>query len=71
MTIGNGGLIVIGENFNATRKIRMNSPKVVDEDGKVGIDYVDLDGNSSFLDCADIVPDDPAERNRFMIPHIS
>jgi hypothetical protein len=44
MTIGNGGLIVIGENFNVTRKIRMNSPKVVDEDGKVGIGYVDLDG---------------------------
>jgi 5-methyltetrahydrofolate corrinoid/iron sulfur protein methyltransferase len=70
MTIGNGGLIVIGENFNATRKIKSNSPKVIEDDGKVGIGYVDLDGNSSFLDCSDIVPDDPAERNSFMIPHI-
>ena len=70
MTLGNGGLIVIGENFNATRKIKMTNPKVVKDDGKVGIGYVDLDGNQSLLDCTDIIPEDPAEQNSFMIPHI-
>ncbi len=70
MTLGNGGLIVIGENFNATRKIKMTNPKVVKEDGKIGIGYVDLDGNRSLLDCTDIIPEDPAEQNSFMIPHI-
>ncbi len=70
MKVDGGGLIIIGENFNATRKIKATSPRVVTEDGKIGIGYVDLDGNQSLLDCTDIVPEDPAERNSFMIPHI-
>ena len=67
----NGGMIVIGENFNATRKIKGNNPRVVEEDGKIGIGYVDLDGTKRLLDCSDIVPEDPAARNSFMIPHIA
>jgi cobalamin-dependent methionine synthase I len=63
-------LIVIGENFNSTRKIKANSPRVVEIDGKIGIGYTDLDGNKQFLDCTDIIPTDPAERNSFNIPHI-
>jgi len=70
--LGNdGGLIVIGENFNSTRKIKATSPRVIEEDGKTGIKYTDLDGNDRILDCTDIVPEDPAERNSFMIPHIA
>ena len=66
-----GGLIVIGENFNSTRKIKATNPRVIEEDGKTGIKYTDLDGNDRILDCTDIVPEDPAERNSFMIPHIA
>jgi 5-methyltetrahydrofolate--homocysteine methyltransferase len=66
-----GGLIVIGENFNSTRKIKATSQRVVEEDGKTGIKYTDLDGKNRILDCTDIIPEDPAERNSFMIPHIA
>ena len=51
-------LIVIGENFNSTRKIKATSPRVVEEDGKTGIIYNDLDGNKRMLDCTDIIPED-------------
>lgn len=71
MKVKGNGLIVIGENFNATRKIKANNPKVVHVDGKIGIGYVDLDGTKRLLDCTDIVPKDPAQRNTFMIPHIA
>ncbi len=64
------GLIVIGENFNATRKIRATSSRVAREDGKVGIAYTDLDGTKRLLDCTDIFPTDPAQQKSFMIPHI-
>ena len=34
-----GGLVVIGENFNSTRKIKATNPRVIEEDGKTGIKY--------------------------------
>jgi 5-methyltetrahydrofolate--homocysteine methyltransferase len=71
MKAKDGGLIVIGENFNATRKVKGNNTRVVHVDGKVGIGYTDLDGNKRLLDCTDIVPEDPAARNSFMIPHVA
>ena len=71
MNVDDGRLIVIGENFNSTRKIKATSPRVIDEDGKSGIKYTDLDGNDCILDCSDIMPEDPAERNSFSIPHIA
>ena len=71
MKVSGSGLIIIGENFNATRKIKANNPKVVHMDDKIGIGYVDLAGNKQFLDCSDLVPSDPAKRNSFMIPHIA
>ena len=67
----NGPLMVIGENFNATRRIKATSPKIVEEDGKTGVRYTDLDGKVSLLDCTDIIPEDPAERNSFAVPHIA
>ena len=63
-------MIIIGENFNATRKIKATSPRVEEVDGRIGIAYTDLDGTRRLLDCTDIVPKDPAKRNSFMIPHI-
>ena len=71
MKMDNGELIVIGENFNSTRKIKATSPRIVDVDGKKGVRYTNLDGNESFLDCTDIIPEDPAERNSFAVPHIA
>lgn len=70
MKVKGNGLIVIGENFNATRKIKATNPKVVKDGDKIGIGYTDLEGNKRVLDCSDIVPADPAKRNTFMIPHI-
>ena len=64
-------IIVIGENFNATRKIKATSPRVKEIDGRTGIVYTNLAGDQKLLDCTDIIPDDPAARNSFMIPHIA
>lgn len=66
----NGGLIVIGENINTTRRIRATSKNVVKEDGKVGWAYTDLDGTRRMLDITDIYPDDPAKVQTERIGHI-
>jgi hypothetical protein len=65
-----GGLIIIGENFNTTRKIKATSPKVVRNGNKVGIGYVDLDGNKKVLDVTRVMPEDPNAAKNFMIPHV-
>jgi 5-methyltetrahydrofolate--homocysteine methyltransferase len=70
MKFAGDDLIIIGENFNATRKIKITSPKVVLEDGKVGIGYTDLDGNKRLLDVSSCIPEEPNKRKGFMIPHI-
>jgi hypothetical protein len=70
MKIAGDGLVIIGENFNATRKIKISSPKVVQQDGKVGIGYTDLDGNKRLLDVTKVIPEDPNKRQSFPIPHI-
>ena len=67
----NDRIIIIGENFNATRKIRATSPRVQEVDGRTGIAYTDLDGTRKLLDCTDVIPDDAAERHSFMIPHVA
>lgn len=71
MTIPDEGLIVIGENFNVTRKIRMTSPRVVREQGRIGVAYADAGGSRRMLDCTDIVPTDPAEQDTYAIPHVA
>jgi 5-methyltetrahydrofolate--homocysteine methyltransferase len=71
MQAPDGGLIVIGENFNATRKIRMNSPRVVVDGGSVGIAYTDLDGAPRVLDVTSSIPSDESRRKSFAIPHIA
>jgi hypothetical protein len=70
MKVAGDGLIIIGENFNATRKIKITSPKVIEQDGKVGIGYTDLDGNKRLLDVTSSIPEEPNKRRGFMIPHI-
>ena len=71
MKIAGDGLVIIGENFNATRKIKITSPRVVQQNGKVGIGYTDLDGNKRVLDVTSCIPEDPNKRQGFMIPHIA
>ncbi len=71
MSIPADGLIVIGENVNATRKIRASSPRVVRADGRLGIVYVDAGGTKKVLDCTELMPEDPAERENFPIPHVA
>ena len=71
MNIAGDGLVIIGENFNATRKIKITSPRVVQQDGKVGIGYTDLDGNKRVLDVTRIVPEEPNKRQSFNIQHIA
>lgn len=71
MSLPTEGLIVIGENFNVTRKIKATSPRVIREDGKIGIGYVDQTGSKRVLDCTEIVPTSSDEQDHFMIPHIA
>ena len=71
MSLPENRLIIIGENFNATRKIKITSPKVFHENGKFGIMYTGLNGDKKLLDCSDILPDDPNEQRAFLIPHIA
>lgn len=71
MKIAGDGLVIIGENFNATRKIKITSPKVVLDGAKVGIGYTDLDGVKRVLDVTSCIPEDPNKKAGFMIPHIA
>lgn len=71
MKIAGDALVIIGENFNATRKIKISSPKVVQQGGKVGIGYTDLEGNKRVLDVTSTIPEEPNKRQGFNIPHIA
>ena len=71
MSIAGDGLVIIGENFNATRKIKITSPKVIQQDGKVGIGYTDLDGNKRVLDVTGTIPQEANKRLGFNIPHVA
>ncbi|MEE2699586.1 MAG: dihydropteroate synthase [Pseudomonadota bacterium] len=71
MTIEHNGLIVIGENFNTSRKIKGSSPRVFKEEEKYFLKYTDLDGKEGSLDITDGFPEEPDEQKKFMIPHIT
>lgn len=70
MSIKSNGVIVIGENFNATRKVKATSPRVIEDNGKWGIKYTNLDGEDRVLDVTNAMPDTDAARKNFMIPHV-
>ena len=65
------GLIVIGENLNATRKIKGSSPRIVREGDRWHLGYTDLAGAKRLLDLTDAVPTDPKEQANAMIPYIA
>ena len=71
MKTKNDGLVIIGENFNATRKIKASSPRVSQENGKWYVNYKNLDGHASRLDVTATMPEDPNEQAIFAIPHIA
>lgn len=71
MTIEHRGLIVIGENLNATRKIKGSSPRIIREDDRRGLGYADLSGKTRVLDLTDAFPADPQEHANAMIPYVA
>ncbi len=71
MKASNNGLIIIGENFNATRKIKATSRRVVTEGDRWFITYARLDGTPARLEVTDTIPEDPNQRRVFAIPHIA
>lgn len=71
MKVEHDGLIIIGENFNATRKIKATNPRVSEEDGSWFVSYTGLDGAPARLDVTAAMPEDPKERAIFAIPHIA
>ena len=65
------GLIVIGENFNTTRRLRANGPRVFKEGDKAGLRYTDLDGTKRVLDITEAYPEDETQVATARIPHIA
>lgn len=71
MKVANNGLVIIGENFNATRKIKASSPRVLRENERWFVSYNRLDGSQGRLDVTDTIPEDPNQQRVFAIPHIA
>ena len=71
MKVKNDGLVIIGENFNATRRIKATSPRVTQRDVEWFVKYTELDGTLKHLDVTATMPEDPNERRIFAIPHIA
>lgn len=65
------GLIIIGENLNATRKIKATSPRIVRDGDRWGLPYTDLGGTKRVLDLTGAVPADPKEQATAMLPYIA
>jgi len=70
MALAGDSLVVIGENINTTRRIIGTSMNIVEEDGKYGYAYTDLDGTKRVLDITDIFPDDSPNLKSERIGHI-
>lgn len=56
-------LITIGENINATRKIRLNAPRLTESgDGKKGIRYKSIDGTERFFDLTQVIESEAVQQ---------
>jgi 5-methyltetrahydrofolate--homocysteine methyltransferase len=69
--IEHNGLIIIGENLNATRKIKGSSPRILQEGDRRYLPYSDLSGTKRGLDLTDAFPADAAEHAGAMIPYVA
>ena len=65
------GLQIIGENFNATRRVKATSPRIVEEDGSAALKYTGLDGQEAFLDITSVFPEEKSQRRKTQITHIA
>jgi cobalamin-dependent methionine synthase I len=65
------GLIIIGENLNATRKIKGSSPRIIKEGEKRGLPYTDASGAKRVLELTEGFPADPKEHANAMIPYVA
>jgi 5-methyltetrahydrofolate--homocysteine methyltransferase len=63
-------LVVIGENINTTRRIRADSANIVQENGRYGWTYRDLDGSRGFFDVTDVYPTESAKQKTGRVAHI-
>ena len=65
------GMIVLGENLNATRRVKANGIKVKDMgDGKTGYPYKNKDGEDRFLDLTEAIQAEAVQASG-MVGHIS
>lgn len=71
MAIEHRGLIVIGENLNATRKIQGSSPRIVKEGDRRGLAYTDRSGTKRLLDLTDAYPEDPKQHATAMLLYVA
>lgn len=71
MAVDNNGLIVIGENINATRKLKPSSPRILLEGNVARIRYINGEGSEAFMDVSEVFPWDEDARKRTMVPHVS
>ena len=70
MTVENEGLIIIGENINATRKLKPSSPRIIIEGEQASIRYTMADGETGFMDVTEVFPWDEDKRKRTLVPHV-
>jgi len=71
MKTKNDGLVIIGENLNATRKIKAASSRVHRDNGQWYVSYTNPDSTPGRLDVTESMPQDPNEQKLFAIPHIA
>jgi len=64
-------LDVIGENFNTSRRIKATSPRVVKDGDQVKLSYVNLKGETDFLDVTSIYPKDPDQIKKTQLTHVA
>jgi 5-methyltetrahydrofolate corrinoid/iron sulfur protein methyltransferase len=70
MSFDHNGLIVIGENINATRKLSVRNKNIVHEDDRHYLAYEDLSGTARRLDLTNAFPEDWEEKKGALVTHI-
>ncbi|MBL4756111.1 MAG: dihydropteroate synthase [Rhizobiales bacterium] len=71
MTVKKDGLIVIGENVNATRKLKPSSPRILLDGNVARIRYINAGGDEAFMDVSEVFPWDEEQRKKVLVPHVS
>lgn len=61
---------IIGENFNTSRRLKPTGPRIIREEGKVGVAY-GPEHDRRLLDVTAICPTDPNKLRTFQIQHVA